>query len=1303
MRRKHPDLNFRLTSLNVKSSFVVLMFLSVLLRMSIAVVYNNNSNGEKLKANLYNYQCFTDKDNTSPNLSFRQSTIGIQVSYWPSHQIITRIFAIFLRDVLHYKNVYILPIEFNGNPEEDYYEGKRLSNTLDLLIKHPQYPNLPMINLGVWTPPMGHGLRPMEVYESGVSLDPSRFGWFVGPEVNFTMEGLHYSVFLNRSNPFYEQYVMDEDELQELTQGNEYEYFVSPMCENIQCATLLAEYKMETSFVQNQIKEMNGYLNILWLGSRFRSEIDRLYLKYIDYNSSGNSKRFLVLHWNPSDVIDGRHKFEHIELPLCEESLSLWKSYCKYELTPIFKYHSKHLLADERLMHSLRLFWINNDDLMQLFSDLDQKRSEKGFVADVMYNELACDWLRNHTETYNLWISNEPMTLSIGAIFPIKKNTRGHQNLVYAVKRAVQAVNSNSTILRNYNLNVIENDGECKADVVMKSFIHLFNVPKLLGVVGPACSETVEPIAGISRHTNMAVISYSAEGATFLDRHAYPFFFRTIGSNRQYEDVYISLMKKIGWKRVAALTEDGQKYTEYISHMETTLKNNNMELIINKKFLSDITHVEMNKYLVDLKNRRARIIIADIHNKYAQMALCEAYKLKMTSYNGYVWFLPSWLSKDWNIVSEESNHSCTNQELEMAFEGHFSIMHSPFGGNATIMQEHITIEKWLESYSANVSSVSKYTAFAYDAVWAFALAADKLLHENRGAVENLRSKTVVNRFADLIWETDFVGLSGRVRFGQGGSRITELIIRQWRNRQSVEVGKYIPQLVGKGRNLRTSGGNFVLNESAIVWYFEGKPPGDGRFDCRFSALAEFLNTECQNATIAFTALLCMIVVVLISLISFYFWKRRYDEKLKRSAKIMKNFGIDLLSPSRSNANTLDKWEIPKENVVVNRRLGEGAFGTVYGGEAKIGVEGWTAVAVKTLKSGASTEDRLDFLSEAEAMKRFDHKNIVKLLGVCLQSEPIYTIMEFMLYGDLKTYLLARRHMVNEKNSDDSDISSKRLTMYAMDVSRGLAYLAQQKYVHRDIACRNCLVNAQRVVKLGDFGMSRPTYESDYYRFNRKGMLPVRWMAPESLALGMFTPASDVWAFGVVLFEIITFGSSLYQGLTNNQVLEYVKSGNTLSIPIGIKPQLEGLIKACWNQDPKKRPTAAEIVDYISKYPTLLTPCLDFPSASIEMAETESDELELLPKSRKCSPLKNGSILDVVAQASIADNIERLNNFTNERKTTAESNIEMPTHMANSGEEPLESSPITPDGYSIMSPLLMHHAETIPSSHQQTSF
>lgn len=367
------------------------------------------------------------------------------------------------------------------------------------------------------------------------------------------------------------------------------------MCRNIECVTLLAEYKMETSFVKYQIEEINAYLNILWLGPRFRSVIDSLYSNYTNYNTKGKNKRFLVLHWNSSDVINGNHTFQHIQLPRCEDSLFLWMSYCKYELTPIFKYHSKHLLMDERLMHALRLFWIDNEQMKYLFKDLNKKRLEGNNITDDTYNRLACEWLQNNSESYNVWIPKQPMTLSIGAIFPIKKNTRGHQNLVYAVKRAVMAVNRNNTILKNYHLNVIENDGECKADVVMKSFIHLFNVPKLLGVVGPACSETVEPIAGISRHTNMAVISYSAEGTSFLDRQSYPFFFRTIGSNRQYEDVYTSIMKAFGWKRMAALTEDGQKYTEYISHMETELKNNNLELIVNKKFLTGITPIEMNK------------------------------------------------------------------------------------------------------------------------------------------------------------------------------------------------------------------------------------------------------------------------------------------------------------------------------------------------------------------------------------------------------------------------------------------------------------------------------------------------------------------------------------------------------------------------------------------------------------------------------------------------------------------------------------------------------------------------------------
>jgi len=328
------------------------------------------------------------------------------------------------------------------------------------------------------------------------------------------------------------------------------------------------------------------------------------------------------------------------------------------------------------------------------------------------------------------------------------------------------------------------------------------------------------------------------------------------------------------------------------------------------------------------------------------------------------------------------------------------------------------------------------------------------------------------------------------------------------------------------------------------------------------------------------------LLLLFILILFLLFRRRYAMKMKATEDRMRALG--LLTPM--SVLTLDDWEIPRDRVVINRKLGQGAFGTVCGGEAFFDERGWSAlktlwsgpslkdilmridqldsnyistdkmidvaVAVKTLKPGSSLDEKIAFLSEADMMKRFDHRNIVKLLGVCTRNEPVYMVMEFMLYGDLKTYLLSRRHLVNERNREDLDeVSNKRLTTMAYDVAKGLEYLAELKYVHRDIACRNCLVNSSRTVKLSDFGMSRPMFESDYYRLSKKGMLPVRWMAPESCSDGIYSPMSDIWSYGVLLYEMITFGSFPYQGLSNSQVLSHVKAGNTLSVPHGIKHQL----------------------------------------------------------------------------------------------------------------------------------------------------
>lgn len=329
-------------------------------------------------------------------------------------------------------------------------------------------------------------------------------------------------------------------------------------------------------------------------------------------------------------------------------------------------------------------------------------------------------------------------------------------------------------------------------------------------------------------------------------------------------------------------------------------------------------------------------------------------------------------------------------------------------------------------------------------------------------------------------------------------------------------------------------------------------PDDGGERCSLQGLADALHTDCRTAFVALGALLVALLVCLLTGVALHCKRRTEREYKERLAALG-------MRPILIKPNGLDPWEVPRERVVINRKLGTGAFGTVYGGHALLAEDrGWTAVAVKTLKAGANTEEKVDFLSEAEAMKRFDHKNVVRLLGVVTKTEPVCTVMEFMLYGDLKNYLLARRHLAlggGEEVGEADEASPLRLTGMALDVARALSYLAQLRYVHRDVAARNCLVSARRVVKLADFGMTRLVFENDYYRFSRKGMLPVRWMAPESLALGVFSPASDVWSFGILLYEIVTFGSLPFQGLSNSEVLARVKAGHTLELPPGLKPQL----------------------------------------------------------------------------------------------------------------------------------------------------
>eukprot|EP00066_Takifugu_rubripes_P005438 XP_003969481.1 PREDICTED: insulin-like growth factor 1 receptor [Takifugu rubripes] len=277
----------------------------------------------------------------------------------------------------------------------------------------------------------------------------------------------------------------------------------------------------------------------------------------------------------------------------------------------------------------------------------------------------------------------------------------------------------------------------------------------------------------------------------------------------------------------------------------------------------------------------------------------------------------------------------------------------------------------------------------------------------------------------------------------------------------------------------------------------------------------------------------------------------------------------------------DEWEVAREKICLSRELGQGSFGMVYEGLAKgvVKDEPETRVAIKTVNESASMRERIEFLNEASVMKEFNCHHVVRLLGVVSQGQPTLVIMELMTRGDLKSYLRSLRPKEQQWSSLSLPPLKKMLQM-AGQIADGMAYLNANKFVHRDLAARNCMVAEDFTVKIGDFGMTRDIYETDYYRKGGKGLLPVRWMSPESLKDGVFTTNSDVWSFGVVLWEIATLAEQPYQGLSNEQVLRFVMEGGLLEKPQNCPDMLFELMRMCWQYNPKMRPSFVEIISSI---------------------------------------------------------------------------------------------------------------------------
>ncbi|XP_043110968.1 fibroblast growth factor receptor 2 isoform X6 [Puntigrus tetrazona] len=293
-----------------------------------------------------------------------------------------------------------------------------------------------------------------------------------------------------------------------------------------------------------------------------------------------------------------------------------------------------------------------------------------------------------------------------------------------------------------------------------------------------------------------------------------------------------------------------------------------------------------------------------------------------------------------------------------------------------------------------------------------------------------------------------------------------------------------------------------------------------------------------------------------------------------------------------------RWEFSRDKLTLGKPLGEGCFGQVVMAEA-LGIDKdkpkeAVTVAVKMLKDDATEKDLSDLVSEMEMMKMIGrHKNIINLLGACTQDGPLYVIVEYASKGNLREYLRARRPPGMEYSYDIARVSDEPLTFKDLvsctyQVARGMEYLASQKCIHRDLAARNVLVTESNFMKIADFGLARDVHNIDYYKKTTNGRLPVKWMAPEALFDRVYTHQSDVWSFGVLMWEIFTLGGSPYPGIPVEELFKLLKEGHRMDKPANCTNELYMMMKDCWHAISSHRPTFKQLVEDLDRILTLAT-------------------------------------------------------------------------------------------------------------------
>ncbi|XP_072022146.1 uncharacterized protein [Amphiura filiformis] len=388
-----------------------------------------------------------------------------------------------------------------------------------------------------------------------------------------------------------------------------------------------------------------------------------------------------------------------------------------------------------------------------------------------------------------------------------------------------------------------------------------------------------------------------------------------------------------------------------------------------------------------------------------------------------------------------------------------------------------------------------------------------------------------------------------------------------------------PMIIGSCQQLQCkNGASCGNNNGRYVCECTQGYQGD---DCSEQTTATWFSTT----NILIIAGVGIVIIVILILAAFCCYKKR-KASVKRSRTISQQ-GIvtnDYLTPMGQSNPQFELWEVPtldsesrqceiqRSRIRLHEVIGSGAFGEVYLATARnIGRDRELShVAVKVLKD--SKEQSSDFMKELKFLQSLDpHPNIIGFIGCCTDKEPYYLVLEYAPNGNLREYLHSIR-----KEPGEQVLQPKEIIGFAFDVSKGMEYISSKNCVHRDLATRNILLGKENVCKLSDFGLARDMETKHQYEMKSDSRVPVRWLAPESIKDNKYSIKTDVWSFGIVLWELVTMGAHPYAGMNAKQVVKMVCDGERLDKPDHCNDAIYNFMLKCWNDNPKRRPDFHDI-------------------------------------------------------------------------------------------------------------------------------